>query len=114
MVIALGGMDSVQRLETMREYGATALLCTPSYAIHLARVSPSRTGSRTALGDASRSVVCTGEPGASIAGGAPTGSRPAWGARCFDHAGLDRRSARSPIRATADGGIHLCEDEFVC
>ena len=37
--VALGGMDSVQRLETIREYSATALVCTPSYAVHLARVA---------------------------------------------------------------------------
>jgi phenylacetate-CoA ligase len=35
MVVALCGMDSVQRLETMREHGATTLACTPSYALHL-------------------------------------------------------------------------------
>ena len=37
--VALGGMDSVQRLETIREYSATALICTPSYAIRLAKVA---------------------------------------------------------------------------
>jgi phenylacetate-CoA ligase len=36
MVIALGGMDSLQRLVTMRDYGPTTLLCTPTYAVHLA------------------------------------------------------------------------------
>jgi phenylacetate-coenzyme A ligase PaaK-like adenylate-forming protein len=30
MVIALGGMDSMQRLATLRQYEATALLCTPT------------------------------------------------------------------------------------
>ena len=34
--IALGGMSSVQRLQTIREYSATTLVCTPSYAVRLA------------------------------------------------------------------------------
>ena len=84
-MIPLGGMDSVQRLETMREYGATALLCTPSYALHLARVAAehglarrARRRSSASSARASRARRC--RPCAS-------GSRAAWGARCFDHAG---------------------------
>jgi phenylacetate-CoA ligase len=34
-----GGMDSVQRLRTMQEIGATVLVCTPSYALRLAEVA---------------------------------------------------------------------------
>ena len=35
----LGGMDSVQRLLAIRDYGATTLLATPTYALHLAQVA---------------------------------------------------------------------------
>jgi phenylacetate-CoA ligase len=109
MVIALGGMDSLHRLATLREYEATTLLCTPTYAVHLAKVAEQQD-----LRDAMRSierVVCTGEPGASI----PSVRRwiqLGWGARCFDHAGL---SEVGPFGYPCDvaGGLHLREDEFV-
>ena len=64
MAIAMGGMDSVQRLRTISEYSATALLCTPSYALHLANVA-TRHGLTDALGSVER-IVCAGEPGASV------------------------------------------------
>ena len=34
-----GGMDSLQRLRAMQEIDATVLVCTPSYALHLAEVA---------------------------------------------------------------------------
>jgi phenylacetate-CoA ligase len=58
-------MDSLQRLRTIRDYGATTLLCTPTYAVHLARVAE-QSGLPDALASVER-IVCTGEPGASIA-----------------------------------------------
>ncbi len=109
MVIALGGMDSLQRLVTMRDYGATTLLCTPTYAVHLARVAE-----QNALTDALRSVarvVCTGEPGASI----PSVRRQiqlGWGARCHDHAGLSEVGSFG-YPCNGCGGMHLREDEFI-
>jgi phenylacetate-CoA ligase len=109
LVIPLGGMDSVQRLETMREYGATALLCTPSYALHLARVAGEK-GLEAALEPVER-VVCTGEPGASL----PTVRgriEAAWGARCFDHAGASEVGSFA-YPCDAEGGVHLFEDEYI-
>jgi phenylacetate-CoA ligase len=109
MVIALGGMDSPQRLVTMRDYGATTLLCTPTYAVHLARVAE-----QNDLTDALRPVervVCTGEPGASI----PSVRRQiqlGWGARCYDHAGLTEVGSFG-YPCDGCGGMHLREDEFV-
>jgi phenylacetate-CoA ligase len=110
MAIPLGGMDSLQRLHTLRDYEATALACTPSYALHLAQVA-NREGMSDALASVAR-VVCTGEPG---------GSLPAvrdrieseWGARCYDHAGLTEVGSFAYPCAAA-GGLHLAEDEFVC
>jgi phenylacetate-CoA ligase len=109
LVIPLGGMDSVQRLETMREYGATALLCTPSYALHLARVAGEK-GLEAAL-EPVRRVVCTGEPGASLP--AVRGRiEAAWGARCHDHAGASEVGSFA-YPCDAEGGLHLFEDEYV-
>jgi phenylacetate-CoA ligase len=109
LVIPLGGMDSVQRLMTIREYAATTLACTPTYALHLVRVAD-RHGLRDTLGTVER-IVCAGEPGASL----PSMRRQiesAWGARCFDHAG---RSEVGPFTypCGAAGGLHLRDDEYL-
>ncbi len=110
LVIPLGGMDSVQRLETMREYGATVLLCTPSYALHLARVAAEQ-GLLGALEAVGR-VVCTGEPGASMPA-VRDRIEAAWGARCLDHAGASEVGSIA-YPCAEHGGVHLFEDEYVC
>jgi phenylacetate-CoA ligase len=109
MVIALGGMDSLQRLQTIRDYGATALLCTPTYAVHLARVAEQHDLS-DALATVER-VVCTGEPGASIAS-VRRQIQLGWGARCLDHAGLSEVGSFA-YPCDSCGGMHLREDDFV-
>jgi phenylacetate-CoA ligase len=107
--IALGGMDSVQRLETIREYSATTLVCTPTYAIRLAKVA-----AHNHLCDALDSVeriLCTGEPGASLPA-VRSEIETLWQARCFDHAGLSEVGAFG-IPCPEGGGVHINEDEFV-
>jgi phenylacetate-CoA ligase len=110
MVIPLGGMDSVQRLQTVRDYEATALACTPSYALHLAQVAH-RHGLTDALESIQR-IVCTGEPGASLPA-VRDRIESDWNARCFDHAGLTEVGPFAYPCAAA-GGLHLAEDEFIC
>jgi phenylacetate-CoA ligase len=107
--ITLGGMDSVQRLETIRDYSATTLVCTPSYAVRLATVAEQRD-----LEDALSSVdkiICTGEPGASLPA-VRAQIEALWQARCFDHAGLSEVGAFG-YPCAAGGGIHVNEREFV-
>jgi phenylacetate-CoA ligase len=110
MVLPLGGMDSVQRLETMHEYGATALACTPSYALHLANIAE-RHGLAGSLASLER-VVCAGEPGASIPA-VRERIETALGVRCLDHAGSSEAGAFARP-CDAAGGLHLAEDEFIC
>ena len=107
--IPLGGMDSVQRLLAIRDYGASTLLATPTYALHLARMAVQHE-----LADALRSVervICAGEPGASTPS-VRERIETAWEARCYDHSGLTEVGAFSYPCAAA-GGLHLREDEFV-
>jgi phenylacetate-CoA ligase len=110
MAIPLGGMDSVQRLTTLGEYGVTVLLATPSYAAHLAKVAVDH-GLTSALSSVQR-LVCTGEPGASLPAMREQIER-AWEARCYDHAGA---AEAGPFAYPCDvgGGLHLYEEEFVC
>jgi phenylacetate-CoA ligase len=112
LALALGGMDSIQRLETIREYTATTVMCTPSYAVHLAR-----TAAQNGLGEALQSVdkvLCTGEPGASLPA-VRAAIEAAYGkgrARCFDHAGISEVGSFG-YPCDAAGGIHLLEEEFI-
>jgi phenylacetate-CoA ligase len=107
--IALGGMDSVQRLETIREYSATTLVCTPSYAVRLATVAD-QSGLDDALSSVTR-IICTGEPGASLPA-VRAQIEALWEAACFDHAGLSEVGAFG-YPCSVSGGIHLNEREFV-
>lgn len=108
MAIPLGGMESVQRLTTLGDYGATVLLATPSYAVHLAKVAAHN--DLTAAMDTVARVICTGEPGASLPAMREQ-IETAWNARCFDHAGASE--AGSFAFSCDAGGLHLNEDEFV-
>ena len=109
-VIALGGMDSVQRLLAIRDYAATTLLATPTYALHLAQVAgPARALRRAHHRRADR---LRGRAGRSRSRPPGSGSRPSWDARCLDHAGLTEVGAFTYPCAAA-GGLHLREDEFI-
>jgi phenylacetate-CoA ligase len=93
----------------MRELAATALVCTPSYALHLAEVAarqgtdPAQVGIRT--------TVHAGEPGASI----PAVRRrieTLWAARAYDHAGMTEVGAYG-FECAAQAGLHVNEVEFI-
>jgi len=110
LAIPGGGMDTVARLRTILETGATVLCSTPTYALHLAEVAE-REGIRIREG-AVRVTIHAGEPGASI----PATQRridEAWGARCCDHWGMTELGpAGTPCPVRRDGQ-HLNEAEFI-
>jgi phenylacetate-CoA ligase len=84
-VLPGGGMSSTARLRYMLEHRATAVCCTPTYALHLAEVAAAE-GLNLAASHV-RLLVLAGEPGGSI----PATRRrieAAWGAKVFDHYGL--------------------------
>jgi phenylacetate-CoA ligase len=80
-----GGMSSVARLRFLLDHQATVVLCTPTYALHLAEVAVND-GIDLPSSDV-RAVIVAGEPGGSIPA---TRSRieSGWGARVFDHCGM--------------------------
>ena len=110
IMIPGGGRDSVQRLELMREMGATSLACTPTYAMRLAEVA------RETGFDLSQipmnSTIHAGEPGANIPA---TKKRieDSWHAKCFDHAGASEVGAHSFECEAQPGGTHLIESEYI-
>lgn len=110
MCIAGGGMNSEQRLQSILDNRATVIVCTPTYALHLAEAA-------RALGidlrsSAVRVGIHAGEPGASL----PNVKRAiedAWGATCFDHAGATEAGAWAFDCEAQTGAIHLNEAEFI-
>jgi phenylacetate-CoA ligase len=104
-----GGMDSVQRLRAMQEIGATVLVCTPSYALHLAEVAQEH-GLDMRLSGV-RITIHAGEPGASIPA---TRERiqSAWNARTYDHAGMTEMGAFG-YSCSEQQGLHVNEGEFI-
>ncbi|SIR42079.1 phenylacetate-CoA ligase [Aromatoleum tolulyticum] len=110
VMIPGGGRDSLQRLELMRETGATVLCCTPTYALRLAEVAREHGFDMSSL--AMKSTVHAGEPGANIPS---TKQRieSSWSAKCFDHAGASEIGAHSFECEKQPGGTHLIESEFI-
>ena len=109
MAIPGGGVDSVARLAAMQALGATALVCTPSYALHLAETARERGVDVAAL--PVRATVHAGEPGAGIAA-VRARIEASWGARAFDHAGMTEMGAYG-YECEAQAGLHVNESEFV-
>lgn len=104
-----GGMDSLQRLRTIQEIGATVLVCTPSYALRLAEVAQEHDmNMRTST---VRVTIHAGEPGASIPA---TRERieHAWGATTYDHAGMTEMGAFG-FACSVQQGLHVNEAEFI-
>jgi phenylacetate-CoA ligase len=110
MMIPGGGWDSLQRLEMMRDLGATVVCCTPTYALRLAEVAAKEKFDLRWI--PVRALIHAGEPGANIA---QTKARieAAWGAKCFDHAGASEVGAHSFECELQPGGIHVIESEFI-
>lgn len=109
MVIPTGAMSSLARLDMARSARATAMFCTPSYALHLAEI-----GAQHQIDVASlpvRNIVVAGEPGGSIPA-VRQRIEQLWNARVIDHSGA---SEVGPWGYSApDGqGLYVIESEFL-
>ena len=110
LAITGGSMSSVQRLQAMDEHRATVLICTPTYALHLAEVA--ETEGIDIANSSIRATIHAGEPGA----GLPATRRrieDAWGATCYDHAGATEVGAWG-FECRERNGMHVNEAEFIC
>ncbi len=114
LCLAAGGMSSGARLRMLLDNAATVILCTPTYALHLAEVAAAQgiglqPGTR---GYAVRALIVAGEPGGSI----PATRRrieDAWHARVFDHSGLTEVGPSTMECPEHPGGLHLLEADYV-
>lgn len=110
LAVTGGSMSSVQRLQAMEEHRATVLICTPTYALHLAEVA--ETEGIDIANSSIRATIHAGEPGA----GLPATRRrieDAWGARCYDHAGATEVGAWG-YECRERNGMLVNEAEFIC
>lgn len=110
MSISGGSMSSIQRLQTMQDHRATVLVCTPTYALHLAEVAEAE--NIDIKNSSIQTTIHAGEPGAGLPA---TKQRieQAWGARCYDHAGATEVGAWG-FECHIQDGMHVNEAEFIC
>jgi phenylacetate-CoA ligase len=88
----------------------TVLICTPTYALHLAEVAEGL--GLDLRSSAVRTTIHAGEPGASVES-VKRCIEQAWGAICFDHAGATEVGAWAFDCQAQSGAIHLNELEFI-
>jgi phenylacetate-CoA ligase len=84
MTIPGGGMTTLARLELLRTSGATAVCCTPSYALHAAEAAAANQLELASL--KVRRIIVAGEPGGSVPA-IRQRMEEAWSAKVIDHAG---------------------------
>jgi phenylacetate-CoA ligase len=109
LAIPGGGQDSPTRLAWMEALGATALVCTPSYALHLVEIARERGIDPAKL--PVHVTVHAGEPGAGIPA-VRARIEEGWGARAYDHAGMTEMGAYG-YECEAQAGLHVNESEFI-
>src|SRR5438132_12193113 len=84
----------------MEALGATVLVCTPSYALHLVEVARERGIDLAKL--SIRTTVHAGEPGAGIPA-VRSRIEAGWNARTFDHGGMTEMGAYGYERSEQAG-----------
>ncbi len=109
LVIPGGGLSSLARIELIHLAGATAVCCTPTYAMRLAEVAAEN---NINLGGLSvEKVIVAGEPGGSV-DATRRRIESAWNARVFDHGGATEVGPWG--FADANGrGIYVNESDFL-
>jgi phenylacetate-CoA ligase len=110
LVIPGGGMSSLGRLDLLERTGATVLLCTPTYALHLVEVAAEHKIDLAAHCKVKK-IIVAGEAGGSIPA---TRARieNAWQARVTDHSGASEVGPWGFGDAAARG-LHVLESEFI-
>ena len=109
MAIPGGGMSSRARLDLIDRTGATALFCTPTYALHL--VEAAEELKINLARNSVDKIVVAGEAGGSIES-VRDRIEAAWQARVIDHAGASEVGPWGYADA-ARQGVHILESEFI-
>jgi len=110
MVIAGGGWSTEQRINSILGNGVTVLACTPTYALHMARVALEK-GHDLAQSPI-RILLHSGEPGALVPH-IRKRIEKAFGARPFDYLGMTEVGAHSFLCEARVDALHVIESEFI-
>ena len=105
-----GGMNSLERLEVVRDHRITALMGAPSYLLRLALTAQEELGQKPGKMGV-RKLICGGEPGGSI----PAMRKrleETWEAEVFDHLGASEVGPWGYECSEHPGGVHICEAFF--
>ena len=84
LVIPMGAMTTLARLDLIQSTSATVVFCTPSYALHMAEVA--KDNAIAIQNNSVKKIIVAGEPGGSIPATRQRIERD-WNADVFDHAG---------------------------
>lgn len=109
LVIPGGGLSTAARLQLILDEQATAVCCTPSYALHLAAVAQQE---QLDLADSAvQKLIVAGEPGGSMPA-IRSRITEAWHAEVIDHAGATEIGpwGYADLHQT---GLHIVESEFI-
>ena len=109
LCIPTGIGEARRQIATIREYGTTAMSCTPSFILYLAEVAREEGINPADL--TLRKILIGGEPGGAIPETRRRVER-AWNAKCFDGYGS---LEFQPIawECAEQAGNHICEDHML-
>jgi phenylacetate-CoA ligase len=109
LLLPCGGMSTRSRIEMIAASGTTVVLCTPTYALHMAEVGIEHKMPLAELGV--RQLVLAGEPGGSIPAVRERIAK-LWNAHVHDHAGATEVGPWG--YGDRDGkGLFVIESEFI-
>ncbi|MET3289209.1 UNVERIFIED_CONTAM: phenylacetate-CoA ligase [Brevibacillus sp. OAP136] len=109
LVIPGGAQSSSERLYSILENKANVLLCTPSYALHLAEVAEQN--GFDIRNSHIHTIITAGEPGGSIPS-VRSLIESLWNAKLYDHVGMTEMGAYA-YSCSQQNGIHINESQFL-
>lgn len=109
LVIPGGRQSSVDRLYSIIGNQVNVLLCTPSYALHLAEVAEQQ--GIDCRQSSVHTIITAGEPGGSMPS-VRSRIESLWGARLYDHVGMTEMGAYG-YSCSEQNGIHVNERQFL-
>ena len=109
LVVPSGGLNTLARLELIRNNRISTVFCTPSYALHMSEVALENQIDVAALDV--RRIIVAGEPGGSVPA-IRQRIETAWNARVVDHSGASEIGPWGYADPNGQG-LHIVESEFI-
>lgn len=109
LVAPTGAMNTIARLELIRSIKATAIFCTPSYALHMVEVA--RANQIKVANLAVKKIIVAGEPGGSLPS-IRDQIESFWDAKVIDHSGASEVGPWG-YADPAGRGMYVNEAQFI-